>query len=92
MLASPTISFGHVCNILKLSKPSQSPSSLRQFYNSLMGDLRLPEALHIDISAFAGPLTVKDHSGMHIKVYICLSRVRKKVTARTDNKQMSSRL
>ena len=43
----------HVCNILKLPKPCQSPPSLRQFYNSLMGDLRSLEALGIDISVCA---------------------------------------
>ena len=43
----------HVCNILKLPKPSQSPSSLKQIYNSLMGDLRSLETLRIDISACA---------------------------------------
>ena len=43
----------HVSNILKLPKPTQSASSLRQFYNSLMGDLRSLQALKIDVSACA---------------------------------------
>ena len=43
----------HVCNILRLPKPTQAPSSLRQFYNFLMGDISLLEALGIIISACA---------------------------------------
>ena len=43
----------HVCNILRLPKPTQAPSSLRQFYNSLMGDIRSLEALGINVSACA---------------------------------------
>jgi len=43
----------HVSNVLKLPKPMQSASSLRQFYNSLMGDLRSLQALKIDVSACA---------------------------------------
>ena len=43
----------HVSNILRLPKPTQSASNLRQFYNSLMGDLRSLEGLKIDVSACA---------------------------------------
>ena len=41
----------HVSNILKLPKPTQSASSLRQFYNSLMGNLCSLQALKVDVSA-----------------------------------------
>ena len=40
-------------NILKLPKPKSSASSLRQFYNTLMGDIRSLNALNIDVSACA---------------------------------------
>ena len=43
----------HVNNILNMPKPIHSASSLRQFYNSIMGDIRSLEALEIDISACA---------------------------------------
>ena len=43
----------HVCNILRLPKPTQVPSSLRQLYNSLMGDTLSLEALDINVSACA---------------------------------------
>ena len=43
----------HVLNILKLPKPTQSASSIRNFYNSLMGDIRSLQALKIDVPACA---------------------------------------
>ena len=36
-----------------MAKPTQSASSLRQFHNSLMGDIQLLEALSINVSACA---------------------------------------
>ena len=38
-------------NILKLLKPTASASSLRHFYNALLGDIH--SALNIDVSACA---------------------------------------
>ena len=43
----------HVMNILKLPKPTSIASSLRHFYNTLMGDIRSLKALNIDVSACA---------------------------------------
>ena len=43
----------HVLNILKLPKPTHIVSSLRHFYNTLMGDIRSLKALKIDVSACA---------------------------------------
>eukprot|EP00794_Sanderia_malayensis_P018328 gene18328-biopygen12271 len=43
----------HVNNILKMTKPTQSAISLRQFYNAVMGDIRSLEALKINVSACA---------------------------------------
>ena len=43
----------HVNNILNTPKPTHSASSLREYYNSTMGDIRSLQALEIDISACA---------------------------------------
>ena len=53
--------FGHpqrniradILNILKLPKPTQSATSLRNFYKSLMGDICSLQALTIDVPACA---------------------------------------
>ena len=44
-------------SILKLPKPTSIASSLRHFYNTLMGDIRSLRALNIDVSACA-PIVV----------------------------------
>ena len=43
----------HVLSLLKLPRPTLVVSSLRHFYNSMMGDLRSLESLNIDIAACA---------------------------------------
>ena len=43
----------HVLNLLKMPRPTLVASSLRHFYNSMMGDLRSLESLKIDIAACA---------------------------------------
>ena len=43
----------HVMNILKLPKPTSSASSVRHFYNTVMGDICSLKALNIDVSACA---------------------------------------
>jgi len=50
----------HVLNLLKMQKPTFLASSLRQFYNSLMGDIRSLESLNSDVAAraaFIVPIT-----------------------------------
>ena len=41
----------HVMNLHKLPKPTPIASSLRHFYNTVMGDIRSLKALNIDVSA-----------------------------------------
>ena len=41
----------HVLNLLKMPRPTLVASSLRHFYNSLMGDIRSLESLNIDVAA-----------------------------------------
>ena len=43
----------HLLNLLKMQRPTLVASSLRHFYNSMMGDLRSLESLKIDIAACA---------------------------------------
>ena len=43
----------HVMNLLQLPKPTPIASSLRHFYNTVMGDIRSLKALNIDVSACA---------------------------------------
>ena len=43
----------HVLNLLKMPKPTLLASSLRHFYNALMGDIRSLESLNIDVAACA---------------------------------------
>ena len=43
----------HVLNLLKMPKPTLVASSLRHFYNSLMGDIHLLESLNIDVAVCA---------------------------------------
>ena len=43
----------HIMNLLKIPKPTPFAASIRQFYNSVMGDIRSLEALNVNIAAFA---------------------------------------
>ena len=43
----------HVLTVLKMPKPTLLASSLRHFYNALMGDIRSLESLNIDVAACA---------------------------------------
>ena len=47
------IVWAHVMNLLKMRKPTLLASSLRQFYNAVMGDIRSLEALKVDVTACA---------------------------------------